>query len=63
MEGVLQCAGVSSGGLMQCRRLEPFGFSPKISTPVENIVEKQMNQLGCRWKRLIYRDSGQSEGP
>ena len=62
MVGVLQCAGVSSGGLMHCRRLEPFGFSPKISTPVENIVEKQMKRLGCRWKWLIYRDFGQGEG-
>ena len=40
MDGVLQCAGVSSGRLMRCRRIEPFGFSPKISTPVENTVEK-----------------------
>ena len=38
---MLQFAGVSSGALMQCRRLDPFGFSPKISTPVENTVEKQ----------------------
>jgi hypothetical protein len=50
---VLQFAGVSPGALMQCRRLDPFGFSPKISTPVENIVEKQKKRLGCRWKRLI----------
>jgi hypothetical protein len=57
MVGVLQCAGLSSGGLMKCRHLEPFGFSPKISTPVENIVEKQMKRPWCRWKRLIYRDS------
>jgi hypothetical protein len=47
---------------MQCCRLEPFGFSPKISTPVENIVEKQMKRPGCRWKRLIYHDSGHGEG-
>jgi len=47
---------------MQCRRLDPFGFSPKISTPVENIVEKQKKRLGCRWKRLIYRAFSASEG-
>ena len=59
---MLQFAGVSSGALMQCRRLDPFGFSPKISTPVENIVEKQMKRLGCRWKRLIYRGFSPGEG-
>jgi hypothetical protein len=31
---------------MQCRHLESFGFSPKISTPVENIVEKQVKGRG-----------------
>jgi hypothetical protein len=59
---VLQFAVVSSGALMQCGRLERFGFSPKISTPVENIVEKQMKRPWCRRKRLIYRDSGRGEG-
>jgi hypothetical protein len=47
---------------MQCCRLESFGFSPKISTPVENIVEKQMKRPGCGWKCPIYRDSGCGEG-
>lgn len=39
-----------------------FGFSPKISTPVENIVEKQVKRLGCRWKCLIYRVFSPGEG-
>ena len=47
---------------MQCRRPGPFGFSPKISTPVENIVEKQMKLLGYRWKRLIYGVFSPGEG-
>jgi hypothetical protein len=58
---VLQFAGVF-GALMQRRRLDPFGFSPKISTPVENIVEKQMKRLGYGWKRLIYRAFSAGEG-
>ena len=42
MDGVLQCAGVFVGCL-HAPRFEPtFGFSPKISTPVENTVEKQV---------------------
>jgi hypothetical protein len=28
----------------------PFGFFPKISTPVEKIVEKQEFRMGCRGK-------------
>ena len=59
---MLQFAGVSPGALMQCLRLDPFGFSPKISTPVENIVEKQVKRLGYRWKRLIYRAFSAGEG-
>jgi len=47
---------------MQRRRIDPFGFSPKISTPVENIVEKQMKRLGYGWKRLIYRAFSAGEG-
>jgi hypothetical protein len=41
---------------MQGGRRVPFGFSPKISTPVENTVEKQVKRPGYNWKRPIYRD-------
>jgi hypothetical protein len=47
---------------MECRHRPPFGFSPKISTPVENTVEKQVKWQRYRWKRLIYRYSGGGEG-
>ena len=38
-----------------CGHSSPFGFSPKISTPVENTVEKQVKWSSHRWKRLIFR--------
>ena len=60
--GVLQFAGVWSGVFMRCRHCPPFGFSPKISTPVENTVEKQVKWPSYRWKSLIYRDFGEGEG-
>ena len=60
--GVLQCAGVFSGVSMQGRHRAPFGFSPKISTPVENTVEKQVKRLMYRWKWPIYRDFWPGEG-
>ena len=50
---MLQFAGVSSGALMQCCRLEPFGFSPKISTPVENTVEKQVKRSRSARNSLV----------
>ena len=40
----------------------PFGFSPKISTPVENTVEKQAKRQRSRWKCPFYRDFGEGEG-
>jgi hypothetical protein len=33
--------------------VESFGFSPKISTPVENIVEKQVKGRGADGNALI----------
>jgi hypothetical protein len=41
----------------------PFGFSPKISTPVENIVEKQVKWSSHRWKRLVFRRFRPGESP
>ena len=46
-----------------CGRSSPFGFSPKISTPVENIVEKQVKWSSHRWKRLIFRHFRPGESP
>jgi len=43
-------------------RCSPFGFSPKISTPVENTVEKQAKWQRSGRKCLCYRDSGEGEG-
>jgi hypothetical protein len=60
--GVLQFAGLVSGVFMQGRYRAPFGFSPKISTPVENTVEKQAKRLRYRWKCPIYRDFRPGEG-
>ena len=60
--GVLQFAGVFVGCFMQgCFRV-PFGFSPKISTPVENTVENQVKRSSCRWKRQYFQRFRQGEG-
>ena len=47
---------------MECRYRPTFGFSPKISTPVENTVEKLVKWQRYRWKCPIYRISGKGEG-
>jgi len=59
---VLQFAGVASGAPWFGVRCSPFGFSPKISTPVENIVEKQMKRSSYCLKRLIFMDFRHGEG-
>jgi hypothetical protein len=43
-------------------RCSPFGFSPKISTPVENTVEKQVKRSSYHRKRLIFWDFRDGEG-
>jgi len=45
------------------RYSNPFGFPPKISTPVENTVEKQVKRLSHCWKALIFRDFRPGESP
>ena len=40
----------------------PFGFSPKISTPVENIVEKQLKRSSYRRKHSIFQVFREGEG-
>jgi len=42
-------------------RCSPFGFSPKISTPVENTVEKQMKRSSYPRKRLLLLDFRKGE--
>jgi hypothetical protein len=40
-----------------CCALSPFGVFPKISTPVEKIVEKREFRMGGRGKRHFWPDS------
>ena len=40
---------------MRIGRSSPFGFSPKISTPVENTVEKHRVTVELLQKTLILR--------
>ena len=46
-----------------CGHSSPFGFSPKISTPVENTVEKQVKWSSHRWKGLIFHGFRPGESP
>jgi hypothetical protein len=61
--GVLQFASVSARCSVFCGHCCPFGFSPKISTPVENTVEKQMKRSGYSRKcqRFLHFRPGEAQ--
>lgn len=60
--GVLQFAGAFVECFMRGWFRVPFGFSPKISTPVENTVEKQVKRSSCRLKHPVFMGFWLGEG-